>query len=170
MTGRRWAAPSGSPPEAQASITSAERLVDLVVLQVEDVLRLREHALARQQLAERPYLLEEPGGEPVLAVELVVLHVREDEPAHPEHLVERGRGPPRWPAGPRYSAAIRSRSAISLLGGPAPACRRPSPGGHSAVRAANGTVRFSFQLQVVMVEAVAGGHVEPRVARGVEGG
>ena len=90
MIGWKCPAPSGGVPAAQASDDVGERLVDLGVVQVEHVVGLGEHALRGEQRAERLHLLEEPGGEPVLAVELVVLDEREHQAAQAEHLVEGG--------------------------------------------------------------------------------
>jgi hypothetical protein len=67
-----------------------QRLLDLQVAEVEDVLDVLEHPAPHEQGTELAHLVEEAAREPVLAVELVVLHEREDDLAQPKHLVEGG--------------------------------------------------------------------------------
>ncbi len=60
-----------------------------MALEVEDVLRVGEEPVARQQRAELPDLVPEDRVVPVLDVEVVALDVREHEAREPEVLVER---------------------------------------------------------------------------------
>src|SRR4029079_5818479 len=64
-----------------------ERLCDLVPAELEDVLRVLEEAVRRQERAELPYLVPPPREEPVVAEELVLLDVWEDGARQLEQLV-----------------------------------------------------------------------------------
>ena len=66
-----------------------ERLRDLVAAELEDVLGVLEEAVRREQRAELAHLVAPARQEPVVAVELVLLDVREDRAREPEQLVER---------------------------------------------------------------------------------
>src|SRR5262245_15301172 len=59
------------------------------MVQVKYVVHVLQHSVTHQQRAELADLLEEQRAEPVLAVELVVLHIRKHEMAQAEHLIER---------------------------------------------------------------------------------
>ena len=76
---------AGRPGEEQL----VERRRDLVAPELEDVLGVLEEAVLREQRAELAHLVPPARQEPVVAVELVLLDVREDHPREPEQLVER---------------------------------------------------------------------------------
>ena len=76
---------AGCPREHQL----VERLGDLVAGQLEHVLLVLEEAVVGEQRAELAQLVPPARQEPVVAVELVLLDVREHRPREPEQLVER---------------------------------------------------------------------------------
>src|ERR1019366_844499 len=58
------------------------------VMKVEEILRVGDHAPARQQSAEFAQLVEPDGREPVFAIELVILDKRENKVTKSKHLIE----------------------------------------------------------------------------------
>src|SRR5207342_1438474 len=79
-----WRA-AGRPGQEQL----VERLRDLVPAELEDVLGVLQEAVLREQRAELAHLVPPAGEEPVVAVELVLLDVREDHAREAEQLRER---------------------------------------------------------------------------------
>src|SRR5204863_7026276 len=80
-------------PERQAARRPRqEQLVErgrhLVPAQLEDVLAVLEEAVLREQGAELPHLVPPAREEPVVAEELVLLHIRKDHARKAEQLVE----------------------------------------------------------------------------------
>ncbi len=66
-----------------------ERLQHLVAVEVEDVLDVVQIVALDEQRPELADLVVPGGQEPVVAVELVLLDVREHRPREPQQLVER---------------------------------------------------------------------------------
>jgi hypothetical protein len=77
-------------PDRPAGQQVVERVVDLVAVQVEDVLRVVEEPVRAEDLAELADAVPEDRVVPVLDVEVVVLDVRIDAPREADELVERG--------------------------------------------------------------------------------
>jgi hypothetical protein len=131
-----------------------------VAREVEDVFTVLEEAVLRQQRAELAHLVEEARLEPVVAVELVLLHVREHRPGEPEQLLERrpcllvqqGAVLLREPVALARELLCRSLDVPARLQRLDVACER-------RVRDA----RIVVPAAVVVVEAVAGAHVEPGI-------
>ena len=111
--GGQWSGPSGGPPVAHMRQSSSSAICASWRLSMEDVLAVRQIAVAREQRAELADLVVEAHEEPVVAVELVLLDVGEHGAREPEQLLE-GLAAPRRRAGRRTrrpAGRARARSA-----------------------------------------------------------
>ena len=140
----------------------------LVDVEVEDVVGALEEAVLGHHGADLAHLVEEQRGAPVLDEELVALGVREDVTAEAEHLVERT-------SAPRRSEQLRVLGRDPVALGEQPLLRPVEARARADLRDVAGD-RRERQPEVVgpramvVVEAVAGRHEEPRVLARLEVG
>ena len=155
--GGQYVGPRGFPPVAQVN-SSSSSAAWTSRRELEDVLAVLQEPVRGEQVAEVADLVPPAGQEPVVAEELVLLDVGEDRP--------RERAARRSPCASRRRAARRTRSR---------AARAPWRCGPRAIDVLPGAERADVPISgvrdrgvvepaaVVVVEAVARGHVEPRV-------
>ena len=138
----------------------------LVDVEVEDVVGALEEAVLGHHGADLAHLVEEQRRAPVLDEELVPLGVREDVAAEAEHLLERLRS-----SGVASSCEYSLGDAVAL--GEQPVLRAVEARARADLRDVAGD-RGEREPQVVdpgavvVVEAVAGRHEEPRVLARLE--
>ena len=133
--------------------------------QLEDVLAVLEEVVLGEQRPELAHLVPPPRQKPVVAEELVLLDVREHGPRQPQQVVERLADV----LGQERAVLFRQTLALGLdLLGRAldllARAQRADVADQSRVRNA----RIVEPAAVVVVQPVAGRHVEPRVLDGGE--